>query len=55
MKKVLFILFLVSFFACKRNDELPLNDVPGRIAMQGQNSRFIQYNIKAMTIQNSPI
>ncbi len=47
MKKVLFILFLVSFFACKRNDELPLSDVPGRIAMQGQNSRFIQYNIKS--------
>lgn len=47
MKKVLFILFLVSFFACKRNDELPLSDVPGRIAMLGQNSRYFQYTIKS--------
>ncbi len=46
MKKALFILFLVSFFACKRNDELPLSDVPGRIAMQDQHSKRFQYDIQ---------
>ena len=45
MKKVLFILFLVSFFACKRNDELPLSDVPGRVAMRGDFSD-LQLSIK---------
>lgn len=47
MKKVLFILFLVSFFACKRNDELPLSDVPGRIAMSDQHSQRFQFNIQS--------
>ena len=47
MKKVLFILFLVSFFACKRNDELPLSDVPGRIAMRDQHSQNFQLNIQS--------
>ena len=40
MKKVIFILIALSFFACKRNDELPLSDVPGRIAMRDNFSDF---------------
>jgi WD40 repeat protein len=46
MKKFIPILLIVSFFACKRNDELPLSEVPGHIIMQDQNSRNFHYIIQ---------
>ncbi|MBL7783692.1 MAG: PD40 domain-containing protein [Saprospiraceae bacterium] len=49
MKNVLFLLILTAFFACKRDEELPLSLLPGRIAMHAQNGGSSQLNLKDNT------
>ncbi len=54
MKKFIPILLLISFFSCKRNDELPLSEVPGRIIMQDKYSRNYHYIIQNDYIKSLP-
>lgn len=49
MKNALFLLILTAFLACKRDEELPLSLLPGRIAMHAQNGGSSQLILKDNT------
>jgi len=49
MKNLLLLFVLIAFFACKRDEKLPLRDLPGRVVMQ-DNLHSYTYTIQTNAI-----